>query len=98
MKLRGRVVLVTGASSGIGAEIAREAAVRGAAELILVARNRESLESLAAELRGRETDVTVRPADLAHTAEVDALASELIEAGKVPDVLVNNAGAGRWRA
>src|SRR5262245_14899895 len=98
MKLRGRVVLVTGASSGIGAEIAREAAARGASEVILVARNRESLESLAGELRGGGTEVAVRPADLANTSEVDALASELIETEKVPDVLVNNAGAGRWRA
>jgi uncharacterized protein len=97
MKLRGSVVLVTGASSGIGAEIAREAADRGA-ELILVARGREKLEELAADLRERGAEAAVRPADLANEDEAEALASELIEAGRVPDVLVNNAGAGRWRA
>lgn len=97
MKLRGSVVLITGASSGIGAELARSAAERGA-ELILVARGREKLEELAAELRRGGTEVTVRPADLADLAQTEALAVELIEAGRVPDVLVNNAGAGRWRA
>jgi short-subunit dehydrogenase len=97
MRLRGSVALVTGASSGIGAELAREAASRGA-ELILVARGGERLESLAAELRAAGTEVDVRPADLADEGEVAALASELIGAGRVPDVIVNNAGAGRWRA
>lgn len=94
MKLGGRLVLVTGASSGIGAEIARAAAARGA-ELILVARGREALESLAGELRAGGTEVTVRPADLADASEVDALGRELIDSGRVPDVLVNNAGAGQ---
>jgi short-subunit dehydrogenase len=97
MELRGRLALVTGASSGIGADIARAAAARGA-ELILVARGREKLEALAAELRSGGAEVSVRPADLADASEVEALAGELVAAGRVPDVLVNNAGAGRWRA
>ena len=97
MKLRGTVVLITGASSGIGAEMARAAAARGA-ELILVERGREKLESLAAELREGGTEVTVRLADLAALEEVEALGAELVSSGRVPDMLVNNAGAGRWRA
>ena len=40
----------------------------------------------------------MRPADLADAEEVAALAGELVRAGNVPDVLINNAGAGRWRA
>ena len=68
MKLRGSVVLVTGASSGIGAELARAAAARGA-ELIVVARGREKLESLAGELRAEGREVAVRPADLGSAAE-----------------------------
>jgi short-subunit dehydrogenase len=97
MELAGRVMLVTGASSGIGAEIARAGARRGA-DLILVARGRRSLESLADDLRALGADVTVRPADLADPAEAGALAAQLVAARRVPDVLVNNAGAGRWRA
>lgn len=97
MELRGRVLLVTGASSGIGAAIARGAAARRA-ELILVARGAERLEALAAELRAGGARASARPADLADPAQVQELAAELVEAGRVPDVLVNNAGAGRWRA
>ncbi|MBM3668107.1 MAG: SDR family NAD(P)-dependent oxidoreductase, partial [Actinobacteria bacterium] len=81
-----------GASSGIGAEIARAGAARSA-ELILVARGREKLESLAAELRSGGVEVSVRPADLADASEVEALEGELVADGLVPDVLVNNAGS-----
>ncbi len=97
MELSGRLLLVTGASSGIGAAIARAAAARGA-RLILVARGREGLESRAAEIRAGGAGAAVRPTDLSDATEVDALGRELVNAGQVPDVLVNNAGAGRWRA
>ncbi len=90
----GRLALVTGASSGIGAEIARALAARGA-RLILVARTREKLESLAAELGG---ETVVMPADLSDLEDVKRLAADLLAGPGAPDILVNNAGAGRWRA
>ncbi len=83
---RGTAV-VTGASSGIGAEFARLLAARGY-EVVLVARRRERLEQLASELGSAE----VVECDLA----ADPLAVEHALEGREVDVLVNNAGFGTW--
>lgn len=81
-------VLVTGASSGIGAELAREFARRGRV-VVLVARRADKLSTLAAELGSA---AHVLPADLARPADRAALPEKLAELGLVVDVLVNNAG------
>lgn len=87
-------VLVTGASLGIGLELARCFAADGS-RLVLVARSAERLESLAAELRERHgVEVRVLPADLADPAAPERIAAELRDAGIEVDVLVNNAGFG----
>lgn len=88
------LALVTGASGGIGLEIARRLAARGH-DLVIVARSTARLESLAEALR-REHGVAVRawPADLAERSAVDRLADALEAEGLAVDVLVNNAGFG----
>ena len=98
--MRGTAV-VTGASSGIGAEFARQLAARGH-ELVLVARRRERLDALAAELRERHSvAVDVHAADLSRPEEIEALANRI---RATPDLalLVNNAGFGKggryWEA
>lgn len=88
------LVLVTGASSGIGRELARCFAADGCA-LVLSARREAELQALAGELRATHgADVAVITADLAAPGGVDALLAALRERALVPDVLVNNAGFG----
>lgn len=87
-------VLVTGASSGIGEELARLFAADGA-ELVLVARREERLRRLAAELEGAHgVAPRIAPVDLSEPREVIALCERLDQAGVAVDVLVNNAGFG----
>ncbi|GIH77974.1 SDR family NAD(P)-dependent oxidoreductase [Planobispora longispora] len=86
--------LVTGASSGIGAEFARQLAGRGH-DVVLVARSADRLERLAGELRqayGVRAEVLVQ--DLADPGAASAIAGELAARGLTVDVLVNNAGFG----
>jgi uncharacterized protein len=87
-------VLVTGASSGIGLELARLFAADGSA-LVLVARSIVKLEALAAELRdAHKVDVRVEAADLIDPGAPRRLHEALERGGVAVDVLVNNAGFG----
>lgn len=83
-----KVVLITGASSGIGAGIARELA-RAGARLALGARRTDRLDALAAEIGG---DVLVRRLDVTDRADVAAFATAARERFGRVDVIVNNAG------
>jgi short-subunit dehydrogenase len=92
----GTTALVTGASSGLGAEFARQLGRRGA-NLVLVARRVDRLEELAVELRAESgIEVTVIAADLAHPRPGNALFTDLAKSGIVVDTLVANAGFGTF--
>ncbi len=90
-----RRALVTGASSGIGEAMAHELAERGT-HLVLVARSREALETLAAELRGHPgVEVEVLVADLTGPEGLVEVEDRLRRTDAPVDLLVNNAGVGQ---
>jgi len=93
----GKWALVTGASAGIGAALARELAGHGA-RLILTARRTERLEALAAELTAQGAEVRIVPADLNDPAAPQQLYDATEGAGLAVDILVNNAGLGQYGA
>lgn len=88
---RGRRALITGASSGIGADLARAFAQRGT-DLVLTARRADRLEALATECRLFGVTVEVAPADIADPASRTDLAARFPSI----DILANNAGFGAF--
>jgi short-subunit dehydrogenase len=86
----GAVALITGASSGIGRELARQLSARGH-DLVLAARRRDRLEALASELDGR---VEVIPCDVSEPSGREALQEQVAALGLTVDVLVPCAGFG----
>ncbi|RYF54011.1 MAG: SDR family NAD(P)-dependent oxidoreductase, partial [Comamonadaceae bacterium] len=95
MKLTGKLAVVTGASSGIGAATAAALAAAGA-EVILVARTPGPLTKTAELIRSRGGQAHAMPADLTSYSEVKDLADQVLGDIGVPDIIVNNAGAGRF--
>jgi short-subunit dehydrogenase len=91
-----QVILITGASAGIGAALAqRLAAEFEGIRLVLAARNQEKLAAVAANCQTNGADVLVVPTDLAEVGQVKALAKKaLAHFGRI-DALVNNAGYGQ---
>jgi short-subunit dehydrogenase len=93
VKFRGQVVLVTGASSGIGAALARELAREGA-RLVLVARRRERLDSLQAELAAAGAEAVAHVGDVTQRADLDAAVALAVQRYGRLDMAVANAGFG----
>jgi NAD(P)-dependent dehydrogenase (short-subunit alcohol dehydrogenase family) len=89
--LRDRIVLITGASSGIGATLARKLGAAGG-EIVLVARSRDKLEETAAAVQIAGGTAHVYPCDLTDLAAIRELAEQVTAAVGRVDILVNNAG------
>lgn len=89
-----KVIVITGASDGIGAELARQWAAREGAKaaLVLAARSVDKLEQVAADCRRHGTHVLVQPCDVTEQAQCRALVDATVKAFGRLDTLVNNAG------
>jgi short-subunit dehydrogenase len=89
--IKGRTVLITGASSGIGAAAAL-AIGRAGGQVLLVARTRDKLEAIAHEVYESGGVAYVHPCDLSDLDDIDRMAAEVLDEHGHVDVLVNNAG------
>lgn len=89
--MKGNVVIITGASSGIGLALANELASRGAI-LSLAARNREKLEEMVKEYHGRNVQAIAVPTDVSKEEECRSLVRQTVDTFGRIDVLINNAG------
>ncbi len=93
--IKGKLVLVTGASSGIGSATAKMLAALGA-EVILQARGIDKLNSVSAEIKAEGGIAYVYPTDLTDISATESTAQKIIEEVGVPDIIINCAGAGEW--
>jgi short-subunit dehydrogenase len=89
--IEGKRIVVTGASSGIGRELALKLGEAGG-NVILVARTREKLEGVAAEVEELGGTAHVHPADLSELDDIERVSQEILDAHGGVDILVNNAG------
>lgn len=96
MDIKGKVVVVTGASSGIGEATARQFG-RAGAHVVLAARRRDRLEALAQEIHDMMTgaETLVVQADMSKLEDIESLVAQTLNRFGRIDVLVNNAGFGR---
>jgi short-subunit dehydrogenase len=94
MSIKGKTMVITGASSGIGAALTTAAAKQGA-RVIMLARNRQRLQALQDTLKQSRGSVEYHCVDLADSEATVGCAKTILQ-NETPDILVNNAGAGKW--
>ncbi|MEH7274521.1 3-oxoacyl-[acyl-carrier-protein] reductase [Neobacillus vireti] len=92
MSLKGKIALVTGASRGIGREIALELARQGANVAVNYAGNEEKANAVVDEIKAIGTEAFVIKCDVSNTEEVTAMVKETVDRFGKLDILVNNAG------
>jgi uncharacterized protein len=96
-KFEGKIVLVTGASSGIGRQVSLDFSGHGAQSIILVARSRSKLEDLEKTIsRKFNIKTIIYPCDVSKKSEVEQMGREILDKCGHVDILVNNAGFGLY--
>lgn len=93
MNYSGKVIVITGASSGIGKQVAKEFAKLHAL-LVLVSRDKNKLEETAKELSKYKTEILAFPCDVSQKDQVNKMSQDVLKKFGIVDVLVNNAGFG----
>src|SRR4051812_7098745 len=94
--LKGKVAVVTGASKGIGAAIAKDLAAAGAAGVVNYASSKEGADRVVAEITSKGGKAVAIKGDVAKSADVVTLFAETKKAFGPLDILVNNAGVYRF--
>src|SRR3982074_331590 len=90
--LKGKVVLITGASTGIGAAAARAFAKLGSRVIVHYNASRQAAESVASDIKSLGAEAHLVGGDVTHTANVRRIVAEALAACGRIDVLINNAG------
>lgn len=93
--MKGRRIILTGASEGIGRALALDLAARGA-RLALAARDRDRLESLAQECRARGSEAFAMPTDVTNQQDLEWLVAETLKTFGGIDIVIHNAGITMW--
>ena len=96
-KVNGKTIIVTGASSGIGLTVSKHLAQAGA-HVLLLARTKEKLDEVKAEIEAEGGKASVFPCDLNDMESIDAVSKEILAAVDHIDILINNAGRSIRRA
>ncbi|WP_130803691.1 SDR family NAD(P)-dependent oxidoreductase [Acinetobacter ihumii] len=96
-KVKNKVVLITGASSGIGLTVAKKMAAAGA-HVLLLARTQETLEQVQNEIISAGGQASIYPCDLSDMHAIDTVAKQIMQQVEHIDILINNAGRSIRRA
>ena len=95
MRVSGSLSVISGSSSGIGEATARLLAAKGS-HVILLARDADRLRDVAADIRNKKGAADAYTVDLGDPKALAATAARIVAEHGSPDILINNAGAGRW--
>lgn len=94
-KLKGKTGIITGASRGVGKELATLLAEKGV-NLILISRNKDKLTDLKNELEKYSVRIDIIPIDVSNSKDINKARDSIFNAHKKIDFLINNAGTGHW--
>ena len=97
MQISNKVVVISGASGGLGEVAAKAMANAGASLVVLLGRNLDSLTRVAQEITRAGGTARSYAVDLSRPDEASAVAQKILAEVGVPDILINNAGSGQWK-